>query len=151
MNHPRRTDRPSVTERLLEHGWSVLIFDGDCVLCSASVRFVAARSRRGLLAFSAMQSEPARRALGALGDAGEIDRSMLVLSTQGPLRRSDAVLHLLARMDAPWACLARVLRWVPRGLRDGIYNFVARNRYRLFGRRKHCMLAPPEMIRRFVR
>ena len=45
MRHPRRTDHPPLIERLVEHGWSVMLYDGDCVLCSGAVRFLATRTR----------------------------------------------------------------------------------------------------------
>lgn len=150
INLPRRTDSPPVIDRLVEHGWSVMLYDGDCNLCSGGVQFIAERSERSLLAFSAMQSESAHNALRVIGGMGEINETLLVLTDSGVLRRSDAVLHLLGHMDAPWPQLARVFRWVPAAIRDRAYSLVAKNRYRVLGRRGECMLQISGLERRFL-
>ena len=151
INLPRRTDSPPVIDRLIEHGWSVMLYDGDCRLCSGGVRFIAERSERSLLAFSAMQSESARDALLAIGGMREINETLLVLTDSGVLRRSDAVLHLLGHMNGPWPRLSRVVSLVPAAIRDSVYSVVAKNRYRVLGRRKKCMLHTPGFDRRFLR
>ena len=150
INLPRRTDSPPVIDRLIEHGWSVMLYDGDCNLCSGSVRFIAERSERSLLAFSAMQSESAGKALQKIGGTREINETLLVLTGSGVLRRSDAVLHLLGHMNAPWPRLARVVRLVPAAIRDSVYSVVAKNRYRVLGRRGDCMLRLSGVERRFL-
>ncbi|WP_164255027.1 thiol-disulfide oxidoreductase DCC family protein, partial [Stenotrophomonas maltophilia] len=63
--------------------------------------------------------------------------------------RSDAFAALLGRLPAPWRAF-RGLRHLPRPLRDGLYGVVARNRYRLFGRRDDCMMPSPEVRARFL-
>ena len=151
INLPRRTDSPPVIDRLIEHGWSVMLYDGDCNLCSGGVRFIAERSEKSLLAFSAMQSESARETLREIGGMREINETLLVLTHSGVLRRSDAVLYLLEEMNAPWPQLARVVRIVPAAIRDGVYSLVAKNRYRVLGRRGECMLQLSGLERRFLR
>ena len=146
----RSHQRLPVAERLLEHGWSVMLYDGACVFCSRSVRFVAARSQRSLLAFSAMQSEAAHEALARRGRSTEDFDTLLVLEADRVLERSDAVLRLMERMDPPWPTLAAMAARVPRPLRDGVYRVVAANRYRILGRQRECMLVGPELGRRYV-
>ena len=150
MRHPRRTDRPPLIERLVEHGWSVMIFDGECVMCSGAVRFLAERSRGRLLAFSALQSKAAQRLLATLPEPGAVERTLFVVTPEGVLERSAAVAHLLTRMRAPWPLVARALRAVPERLRDGVYDLIVRNRFRVAGRRATCMLLDERQRRRFV-
>jgi len=136
-----------VAERLAEHGWSVMLYDGAIKFCSRSVRFVAMRSQRSLLAFSAMQSQAAHEALERRGRSPEDFDTLLVLEADRVLERSDAVLRLMERMDRPWPMLAALGRRIPRQLRDALYRVVAANRYRILGRQRECMLVGPELGR----
>jgi len=145
-SHPR----VPLAELLAEHGWTVMLYDGACVLCSRSVHFVAARSRRSLIAFSAVQSAAAAPVLRRLGRSASRPDTLLVIEADRVLERSDAVLRLMQRMDAPWPSLARLARPVPRRLRDALYDLIASNRYRLLGRRDRCMLVGPESRRRYL-
>ncbi len=147
---PRSHERLPVAERLAEHGWSVMLYDGACVFCSRSVRFVAARSQRSLLAFSAMQSDAAHAALERRGRSAEDFDTLLVLEADRVLERSDAVLRLMERMEPPWPLLAELVRRIPRSMRDAFYRVVAANRYRILGRQRECMLVGPELGRRYV-
>ena len=77
--------------------------------------------------------------------------SIIVLTNDGALlARSDAVLHILRRLGGGWKVLAGVLSVVPRGLRDATYDFIARIRYRIFGKRDElCPIVPPDLRARF--
>ena len=156
MKRPRRTDAPPVTERLVEHGWSVMVYDGYCRYCTQAVRLVAERSRGQLLAFSAMQSPAGSDTVSAHNKLAKqentIDRATtIVLTPAGTLQRSDAILHLLTFMPTPWPAIARTLAYVPRVIRDAVYTAVDRARLVLPKRRSECMVSLPEMARRFVR
>jgi predicted DCC family thiol-disulfide oxidoreductase YuxK len=174
MKRPRRTDSPSVTERLIEHDWSVMLYDGNCNFCSSCVRFVAENSRERLLAFSAMQSAAGQAALAnAQKLHGDLDSSLsapsanmasepasgpaahheaiLVLTSTGALRRGDAVLHLLSFMSGPWPTVARILKFLPRGVKTALYDLITNNRRRIMGRSDDCMIDVSDLERRFVR
>ena len=148
---PRRTDSPSVTERLIEHNWSVMLYDGHCEICTASARFIAARSRGRLLAFSAMQSNAGRAAMASRGHTPVGNDTVVVLTQSRALHQGDAIVHLLDFMPAPWPHVARMLRRIPRRVRNAMYACAARARRHLTRRRVECMLLVPEMARRFVR
>ncbi len=127
----------------------VLLFDGVCNLCNASVQWVLPRDKAGLFRFAALQSEVGQDLLQHLGlDAGALDTVTLVDGNR-VFTRSDAALEILRRLGRPWSWLS-ILRWLPRPLRDGLYNWVARNRYRWFGRREECWLPRPEWKTRFL-
>jgi len=127
----------------------VVLFDGVCNLCHATVRFVLEHDRAGHFRFAPLQSELGRTLLGAHGlDADALDNVVLV-DAAGAHVRSDAVLRILRELGAPWRWLA-ALRFLPRALRDRGYDWIARNRYRWFGKKDACPLPRPEWRDRFL-
>ncbi|SIQ20819.1 Predicted thiol-disulfide oxidoreductase YuxK, DCC family [Rhizobium sp. RU35A] len=121
----------------------IIVFDGDCVLCSASARFVLRHDYGKRFRLAAMQS-PAGAALCRLHGIDPADpQTILLVQGEDALRDSRAILAIAAGLGFPWSLLC-CLHLVPRGLRDRVYRLLARNRYRLFGRRENCFVAPPE-------
>ncbi|MFM7808269.1 MAG: thiol-disulfide oxidoreductase DCC family protein [Planctomycetota bacterium] len=124
--------------------YALILFDGDCNLCDGVVRFIAARDRKGRFRFAALQGEVGRREcerLGVQSPAGELD-SIVLTTEHHAWICSDAVVRIAERLPWPWRA-AFVLRLVPERVRDAGYRWVARNRYRWFGRADHC-LAPSQ-------
>ena len=111
---------------------SILFYDGDCGLCSRSVRFLMRRDRSQRLRFAPLQGETAQELL----EPKLLESLSTVIYLEPgcpPQLRSDAVLHALIDTRSKWRFLARpALVIIPRALRDAIYNWVARNRHRLF-------------------
>jgi predicted DCC family thiol-disulfide oxidoreductase YuxK len=122
-------------------GGPIILFDAECVLCSANARFVLERDRAGLFRLASMQGEVGRALYRRHGMDPSDPASMLVVEGDRMRRDSDAVLSIYERLGFPWA-FARVFRLVPAFARDPVYRVVARNRYRLFGRRDSCWVAP---------
>ena len=127
-------------------GRSVVFFDGVCALCNRSMRFLINRDRRGALCFAPLQGETfaAFRQATRLEDG--LDSIVYVrgygTGTPRAFVRSEAVLQALR--DIGGVC--RVLSWlriIPRSLRDGVYDLIARHRYRWFGRYDECRLPTP--------
>jgi predicted DCC family thiol-disulfide oxidoreductase YuxK len=127
----------------------LILFDGVCNLCNAAVQWVIERDRRGVFRFGALQSEAGRAALRGAGTAEDLPGSIVLIDGAGTHTGSDAALRIARELGFPWS-LAAVARAVPRPLRDGVYSWVARNRYRWFGRRESCMVPTPELAARFV-
>lgn len=134
----------------------LVLYDGTCGLCDRSVQLLLRLDRRGVLSYAPLQGTTAATlaAAGRLptGQVGRID-SLVFVRDAGSARetvllRSEAVLAALAA--AGRYRLAALLRAVPRRLRDGAYNFVARHRYAWFGRADACRLPPPEVRARFL-
>ncbi|KMO10684.1 thiol-disulfide oxidoreductase DCC family protein [Methylobacterium platani] len=119
----------------------IILFDAECVLCSANARFVLERDRAARFRLAAMQGEVGRSLFRRHGLDPDDPASLLVVEGDRMRRDSDAVLHIYEMLGVPWS-LTRLLRIVPAILRDPVYRFVARNRYRLFGRRETCWVAP---------
>lgn len=125
------------------------VFDGACILCSAAVRMVLRIDRRGLIRFTSIQSAYGAHLCRAHGVDPESPTTFLFFDHGRPLQSSDAVIALLARMPTPWRWL-RVMRAVPRPARDTAYLWLARNHYRLFGRRTTCLIPSLEARARFI-
>ena len=123
----------------------IILFDGVCNLCSGAVQFILDRDPRGRFRFASLQSGAARRLLG-----GESLPESIVLIEEGKTsRRSTAALRIARRLRFPWPLLYAFIV-VPRPLRDFVYNWIARNRYRWFGRRETCLVPAPDLRNRFL-
>jgi len=128
----------------------VLLFDGVCNLCNGAVAFVIRRDPRARLRFAPLQSPAADALLASLGVARDRLPDSFVLVEDGRVHvRSTAALRVARRLRFPWPLLA-VFLLVPRWLRDPVYDLVARNRYRWFGRREACMVPTAELRARFL-
>ena len=114
----------------------VLLFDGHCGLCNASVDFVLRHEASPTLRFASLQSEAGRAMLGGHAVPAELD-SVVLVEGGAVLTRSDAALRVATYLRAPWSALAW-LRVLPRFLRDAGYRFVAAHRYGWFGRSETC-------------
>jgi predicted DCC family thiol-disulfide oxidoreductase YuxK len=115
----------------------LIVFDGECVLCSANTRFVLRFDREGCFRLTTAQG-PLGQALYRHFGLFEPDyETMLVLQDGRLLTESDAALAIACGLGWPWRAAA-ASRLVPRPLRDACYRLVARNRFRLFGRRQSC-------------
>ena len=150
LKYRRNANPTPLIERLMQHGWCVMLYDGDCVLCSSAAKFIADRSTRSLLAFCAMQSQAGREALTTLGKPLHGYETILVLDGEQTLERSNAALRLFDHMTQPWPRIAWLVRGLPIGVLDAIYRWVAKNRFTFLGRRHECMLLAESEQRRFI-
>ena len=127
-----------------------IVFDTDCVLCSGMVRFVLAHERDRALRFAGAWSEEGSALAAHHGfTRDDLNATFLVVEGDRALTRSDAAFAILTHLRAPWRWLGPA-RAVPRPLRDGVYDLVARHRYRLFGRKRDCTVVPSAERHRFV-
>lgn len=144
---------------------AVILFDGTCNLCDGVVHFILdherVRSRADTLQFAAVQSEagsallerattPEQAKLLRMGATGSGDPDSVVLIENGRLyTHSTAALRIARYLRAPWSWFA-VLTLVPRFVRDGVYRWIARHRYRWFGKTEACRVPTPELRARFL-
>lgn len=127
----------------------VIVFDGVCFLCSRSVAFVLVRDRQKQFRFATLQSTRGRALLIRHGLDPEDPDSFLLADGAAGYANSDAIIRVVTALGGAWR-LAALFRLVPRLLRDRLYRWIARNRYRWFGRREACMVPSPEMQGRFL-
>jgi predicted DCC family thiol-disulfide oxidoreductase YuxK len=150
-----RTERAPYSYRSDPHvpkfpdGHPIIIFDGVCVLCSGSAQFVLRHDKQQRFRLLTAQS--------ALGDALYVHygldpqnyETMILIADGIAYLKSEAGIRIAEGLGLPWS-LAAALRILPRGLRDRLYDGIARNRYRIFGRREHCYLASEADRARFL-
>lgn len=120
----------------------IIVFDAECLLCSANAQFVLNHDRQGRFLLASMQGEAGSALYRRFGiDPADPD-TLIVVEGDRVRRDSDAILAIWAGLGWPWRAGA-MFRLVPRALRDLVYRWVARHRYRLFGRRDTCWLPDP--------
>ena len=126
----------------------LIYYDGYCGLCDRFVQFVLRRDRAARYRFAPLQGSTAQERVPATLDPRT---SQTVILEEGDRFRvrTDAALAILSGLGGPWR-LAGLLRVIPRPLRDAIYDLVARNRERWFGRRAECRVPQPDERDRFL-
>lgn len=149
----------TVADREATHGYDVrhvsesskhplVLFDGNCNLCHRSVQFLLQRDRVGRFRFASLQSQAGRDAIAAVAQSDLPDSIMLIRG--GKLKvKSTAALAIARGLRFPWP-LVSVFWLVPYPLRDLVYDWVARNRIRWFGKREECWVPTPELRARFL-
>jgi predicted DCC family thiol-disulfide oxidoreductase YuxK len=126
----------------------ILLIDGQCILCHGITRFVFRRDRRGRFRFASLQS-PAGQWLLEQGGLSREDFDTFIMVDNGRYdTKSDAALRALRMLGGAWPMLY-LFRFVPRPVRDRIYDFIAKRRHRWFGRMV-CLVPAPGMRERFM-
>src|SRR4051794_20637814 len=127
----------------------LILFDGVCNLCAWAVRFIIERDPQGLFRFASLQSELGRCLLAQHGIDTESTDSFVLIEDGIAFTESSAALRVARQLGGAWPlCYAAII--LPRFLRDPIYRFIARNRYRWFGKQETCMVPMPELRARFL-
>jgi predicted DCC family thiol-disulfide oxidoreductase YuxK len=138
-----------VKSQLGEH--PIVLFDGVCNFCNGAVIFIADRDRDARFRFASLQSPIAAELLEARGvelPPGDPDTLMLIEGGK-VYDRSDAALRIARHLRVP-VSFAAAFMVVPRSVRDAAYRFIAKNRYRWFGRSEQCRIPTPELRARFL-
>jgi predicted DCC family thiol-disulfide oxidoreductase YuxK len=127
----------------------VILFDGVCNLCNASVQFIINRDPNATFRFTSLQSEAGQTLLKRFNLSAEKLYSVIVVDQDKVYDRSRAALEITRRLTGLWPLLYGFII-VPPFLRNFIYDWISRNRYRWFGVRQSCMMPTPEMKARFL-
>lgn len=126
-----------------------MLYDGICNFCNASVQFILKRDPAGYFSFAAQQSDYGEKLMREYGIDPASEDTLILIEDGKVFTRSDAALRIAGKLSGPWRFLS-LLTAVPRSLRNGIYTFIARNRYRWFGRKDSCPIPEPEWRQRFL-
>ena len=120
---------------------AILFYDGTCAFCHAIVRFVIVRDRNDLLTFSPLQGETIKEKDINIPD---VDSIILHVQNGETLYKSDAAIALFERLGGIWFILAKIVKIIPKIIRDILYDFIAKIRYKLAGKseNKTCPLLP---------
>ena len=127
----------------------VILFDGVCNFCNSSINFVMDRDPSGFFKFGALQSEEGIALLKKAGYQSEYLDSVLLLQDGHVYRDSEAALRITRKMTGLWPLMFGFII-VPRVIRDAVYNWIARNRYRWFGKMDSYRMPTPEIRSRFI-
>ncbi len=133
----------------------IILYDGVCGLCNRLNTFVLKRDREDRFRFASLQSDAARTILNRHGiRANDLDTVYVVLNVEQAderlLGRSEAVIFIVSALGGFWRFAAAVFRVVPRFLRDPLYNLVAHNRYRIFGKYDICLMPDAKYAGKFL-
>ena len=129
----------------------ILLFDGVCNLCDASVQFVMRHDPAERFRFATLQSDAAAPFLERAGLDADYLQSLVLIDEAGRVHTgADAALGVGRRLRQPWRALAHLGGWVPRFVREPVYRAIARSRYRVFGRKDECRLPTPAERARFL-
>jgi predicted DCC family thiol-disulfide oxidoreductase YuxK len=126
----------------------LVLFDGVCALCSGWVRFLIARDPAGRFRYVPIQSELGRALATRFGVDPDAPQTNVVIAGGSANFKSDSAIAALS--DVPRWRWVRLLRVLPKGLRDGLYDRIANNRYAWFGRTETCMVPTAELASRFL-
>jgi predicted DCC family thiol-disulfide oxidoreductase YuxK len=127
---------------------AILLFDGVCNLCNASVNFVIKRDTHNRFLFASLQSETGKQLVKKFSLSESLD-SFVLIENGIAYTRSIAALRVLKKLGGIWS-LSFVFMIVPSFIRNGVYNFVSRNRYRWFGKKESCMIPTAELKKKFL-
>jgi predicted DCC family thiol-disulfide oxidoreductase YuxK len=127
----------------------VVLFDGICNLCTGSVLFAIKRDKEAKLLFSSLQSPFGQSQLTKYGlPLGEFN-TFFLLKGEKIYSKSDAALEVVRELNGLWPVLY-IFKIVPTFIRNAVYDFVSKNRYKWFGKKNACMIPTPELNARFI-
>jgi len=128
----------------------IVLFDGVCNLCNQSVLWIVKRDKKGVYLFAALQSDTGKTLVKERNiDTTAVDSIILIEPGIAYYTRSTAALKIGTSMGGGWKLLY-VLTLIPRELRDIVYDYIAKNRYRWYGKKDACMVPTPELRSRFL-
>ena len=127
----------------------IILFDGVCNFCDSTVNFVIKRDRKNLLKFAVLQSSIAKELLkGQAMQANDLS-SFIFIENKKVYSRSTAALRVCKYLNGIWPFMYGFII-IPKFIRDAVYNLIARNRYKWFGKKDACMIPTPENKERFL-
>ncbi len=127
----------------------VLLFDGVCNLCTGSVQFIIQRDHAAKVKFASLQSEAGQKILRAFNLPEKELKSLVFIENGKAFTRSTGALRVSRYLSGGWPLLFTLIA-IPRFIRDPVYEFISKNRYKWFGRKNECWIATPELKGRFL-
>lgn len=134
----------------LPEGKHIVLFDGVCNFCNDSVRFIIKRDKKDLYRFASLESDLGRQLTSERGiDTEQVDSIILIQPGEAYYIKSDAALEIAKNMSALYPILGICL-YLPVGLRNLVYDYIARNRYKWFGKKEACPMPSKEEQDKFL-
>lgn len=126
----------------------IILFDGVCNLCNNSVKFIIKRDTSGYFKFASLQGETGQRLLKKHSLNYDLN-SFLLIEKEKVYIKSSAALRVCSQLGGAWRILS-IFRFLPPLFRDFLYDIVAKNRYKWFGKEENCILPLPKWKQRFL-
>jgi predicted DCC family thiol-disulfide oxidoreductase YuxK len=127
---------------------SIILFDGVCNFCESSVQFIIKRDPVGHFQFASLQSETGERLLKQLEVKNHLE-SLVLIENRRYYKKSTAALKICKNLKGGWKLLY-IFRIIPTPIRDFFYDWIAKNRYKWFGKKDSCMIPTTEIRNRFL-
>lgn len=128
----------------------ILLFDGVCNLCNASVQKVIQMDPEGKINFASLQSELGQELLEKFKLPQEDFDTVVLVDQDQFFTKSDVPLQIFRTIGGNWTFLYLVFKIVPKFIRDWMYTLIAKNRYHIWGKQESCMLPSPKLKERFL-
>ena len=128
----------------------IILFDGVCNLCNDSVQFIIERDKSDVFRFASLQSEVGQKLTTERGiDQEAMDSIILIEPGIAYYEKSTAALEISKHLTGGYSML-RYFSFLPEGFRNGVYDIIAKNRYKWFGKKDECMIPNPELKAKFL-
>lgn len=128
----------------------IILFDGVCNLCDNTVQFIIKHDKNDIFRFVALQSDLGQKIVNYIGlDTSKTDSIILYEPGQAYYYKSQAALKIAKELSGIYSWLS-IFKILPSGLSDKVYDYIAKNRYKWYGKKDECMLPTPEMKAKFL-
>lgn len=134
----------------MENYKKIILFDGVCNLCNTTVQFVIKNDKEDIFRFTPLQSDTGKKLLTERNiDTEDIDSIILIEPNVAYYTKSTAALEIGKYLKG-LSTISSILLWLPESLRDIVYDFVAKNRYKWYGKKESCMIPTEELKNKFI-
>jgi predicted DCC family thiol-disulfide oxidoreductase YuxK len=127
----------------------IVLFDGVCNLCNSAVKFVIRQDKKNSFLFASLQSEMGQQLLSQYNFPLDELNSFILIENNKAYTRSTGALRVVKKLKGLWPLLYGFII-VPGFIRDAVYNWIGKNRYKWFGKKEECMIPTPELKARFL-
>ncbi|MDQ7917273.1 DCC1-like thiol-disulfide oxidoreductase family protein [Mesonia sp. MT50] len=128
----------------------IILFDGVCTLCNNAIDYIIKKDHKDQFVFASLQSDIGKKLTEERGiDTSQIDSMILIIPGEAYYVKSSAALQIFKRLKGA-VSLSRIFLPLPESFRDSIYDLIARNRYRWFGKKETCRMPTPEEKAKFI-
>ena len=129
--------------------YKIILFDGVCNLCNGAINFIIERDKKNVFKFATLDSQIAKDLSEKYSiDLSKVD-SIILISNKKAFTKSSAALHIAKDLSAAWPLLYSFMVF-PKFIRNAVYDFIAKNRYKWFGKKDSCMIPTPELKAKFL-
>lgn len=135
---------------MIKGGKKIILFDGVCNLCNSSINFIIKRDKKDIFRYASLQSEIGKKLILEKNiDTSSLDSILLIDPNIAYYYKSTAALHIAKQLSGLYPLLS-IFLILPKFFRDWIYNIIAKNRYKWFGKRESCMIPTTELKALFI-